>query len=156
YRKATDEGWAFWTQFPHLTPLKWPDSLCGKVAFAPFYMPIPNPHCNEWTTHNPLPGTAYDVDARLDFPSFTGGHGSGGREQVLKVHALAPYDLEIDKYIGRTYYKSNWTYEAAMSTFGPLLPYSANAAGAIADSLVNQPERYEKTLEHAAELDPSY
>jgi tetratricopeptide (TPR) repeat protein len=157
YRKSVDEGWAFWTEFPHLTPIKWPDYLCGKVSFAPLYLGgIPNPHCNEWTSHNPLPGTAYDADARLDFPSFTGGFGSGGREQVLKVHALAPYDIEICRYIGRTYYKSNWTYEAAMSTFGPLQPYSAVAGACIADSLVGKPEEYEKTMEHVAELDPAY
>jgi tetratricopeptide (TPR) repeat protein len=126
------------------------------VRFAPPYRPIPNPHCNEWTIHNPLPGTAYDVDARLDFPSFTGGAFSGGRQQVLKVHALAPYDLEIARYIGRTYYPTNWTYEAAMSAFGPLLAYSAMAARCIADAQVDQPEQYEKTMAHAAELDPSY
>jgi tetratricopeptide (TPR) repeat protein len=155
YRKSTDEGWAFFTEFPHLTPLKWPSYLCTKVPYAPMYMPIPNPHCNEWTTHNPLPGTAYDVDARLEYPSFTGGHGSGGREQVMKAHARAPYDLEMDKYIGRTYYTTNWTYENAMSTFGGLLPYSAAAGAAVSDSLVNQPEKYVKTMEQAAELDPS-
>jgi tetratricopeptide (TPR) repeat protein len=157
YRKSVDEGWAFWTEFPHLTPIKWPDYLCGRVSFAPLYLGgIPNPHCNEWTSHNPLPGTAYDADARLDFQSFTGGFGSGGREQVLKVHALAPYDIEICRYIGRTYYTTNWTYEAAMSTFGPLLLYSAVAGSCIADSLVSQPEQYEKTMEHVAELDPSF
>jgi hypothetical protein len=153
YRKSTDEGWAFFTEFPHLTPIKWPDYLCGKVSFAPLYLPIPNPHCNEWTSHNPLPGTAYDADARLDCPSFTGG--SGGRQQVMKVHAMAPYDIEIDRYIGRTYYTTNWTHEAAMATFGPLQPYSAVAGACIADSLTEQPEQYEKTMLHVAELDPS-
>src|ERR1043166_172536 len=156
YRKSTDEGWAFFTEFPHLTPLKWPDYLCTTVPFAPMYMPIPNPHCNEWTIHNPLPGTAYDVAARLNYPSFKGGFNTGGREQVMKVHALAPYDLEIDKYIGRTYYTNHWTYENAMSTFGPLLSYSAAAGAAISDSLVNQPDKYEKIMEHVAELDPAY
>jgi tetratricopeptide (TPR) repeat protein len=157
YRKSIDEGWAFWTEFPHLTPIKWPDYLCGKVSFAPLYLAgIPNPHCNEWTKHNPLPGTAYDADARLNYPSFTGAFGSGGREQVMKVHALAPYDIEICRYIGRTYYTNSWTYEAAMSTFGPLQPYSAVAGACIADSLVKQPEQYEKTMERVAELDPSY
>jgi tetratricopeptide (TPR) repeat protein len=157
YRKSVDEGWAFWTEFPHLTPIQWPDYLCGKVSFAPLYLGgIPNPHCNEWTSHNPLPGTAYDADARLHFPSFTGGFGSGGREQVMKVHALAPYDIEIDRYIGRTYYTNNWTYEAAKATFGPLQPYSAVAGACIADALVGKPEQYEKTMERVAELDPSY
>lgn len=157
YRKSVDEGWAFWTEFPHLTPIQWPDYLCGSVSFAPLYLGgIPNPHCNEWTIHNPLPGTAYDADARLNFPSFTGGFGSGGREQVMKAHALAPYDIEIDRYIGRTYYKTNWTFEAATSTFGLLQPYSAIAGACIADSLERQPEQYVTTMEHVAELDPSY
>jgi tetratricopeptide (TPR) repeat protein len=156
YRKSTDEGWAFFTEFPHLTPVMWTDYLCGTVSFAPRYDPLPNPHCNEWTVHNPLPGTAYDADARFDFPSFTGGFGSGGKQQVLKAHALAPYDIEIDRYIGRTYYTTNWPYEAAMSIFGPLLPYSATAGSCIAESQTDQPEQYVRTMEHVAELDPSY
>jgi tetratricopeptide (TPR) repeat protein len=73
------------------------------------------------------------------------------------VHALAPYDLELAKYIERTYYNTNnWTYEAAMSTFGPLLPYCATAGASVAASLVAKPEKYEKTMEHAAEVDPSF
>jgi tetratricopeptide (TPR) repeat protein len=153
YRASTDEGWAFAVQYPHLAPVAWMDYLCGKVSFAPRYMPIPNPHCNEWTSHNPLPGTAYDVDARLDYPSFTGG--DRGIKKVFKVHEMAPYDLGICKYIGR-WYTTNWTYEAANSTFGPLLPYSAVAAACIADSQANNPEQYEKFMELAVKWDPSF
>jgi tetratricopeptide (TPR) repeat protein len=155
YRKSTDEGWAFAAEYPHLTPVAWMDYLCGTVSFAPRYRPIPNPHCNEWTVHNPLPGTAYDADARLNFPSFTGSGGYQGRQKALKVHAMAPYDIEICKYIGRTY-STNWTYAAAMSTFGLLLPYSATAAACVADSLADDPGRYEKTMEQAVEWDPSF
>jgi hypothetical protein len=115
YRKSVDDGWAFTVKYPHLTPIPWMDYLCTRVSFAPSYRPIPNPHCNEWTSHNPLPGTAYDLDARLNFPSFTG----DGRDitKVQKVHEMAPYDLGICKFIGR-WYTTNWTYEAATSTFG--------------------------------------
>src|SRR5205814_8556430 len=81
YRKSTDAGWAFMVKYPHLTPMAWMSYLSGHPSFAPLYRPIPNPHCNEWTLHNPLPGTAYDVDARLNFPSFTG---DGGRD-IRKV-----------------------------------------------------------------------
>jgi tetratricopeptide (TPR) repeat protein len=129
--------------------------LCGTVSFAPRYRPIPNPHCNEWTLHNPLPGTAYDADARLGFPSFTGAGGYQGRQKALKVHALAPYDIQVCKYIGWTY-STNWTYNAATSTFGLLLPYSATAAACIADSLADDPRQYEKTMEQAVEWDPSF
>jgi tetratricopeptide (TPR) repeat protein len=156
YRAATDEGWVFFTQFPHLTPLVWLQYLSGGVSFAPRYRPLPNPHCNEWTVHNPLPGTAYDVDARLGLPSLVGGYGAGSGDQILKVHKMAPYDIEIDRYIGRTFYTTNWTYEAAMSTFGLLQPYSALASAAIADSIADQPEKYEKLMEHASEMDPSF
>jgi hypothetical protein len=138
YRASTDAGWAFTVKYPQLTPIAWMDYLCGRVSFAPPYRPIPNPHCNEWTSHNPLPGTAYDVNARLNFPSFTG----DGRDikKVLRVHELAPYDLGICKYIGR-WYTTNWTYEVANSTFGRLLPYSAVAAECIADSRSDKPEQ---------------
>ena len=153
YRKSTDDGWAFTVKYPHLTPLAWMDYLSGRVSFAPPYRPIPNPHCNEWTSHNPLPGTAYDVDARLDCPSFTG----DGRDitKVQKVHEMAPYDLGICKFIGR-WYTTNWTYEAADSTFGRLLPYSATAAACIAESQADDPEQYEKLMELAVKWDPSF
>jgi tetratricopeptide (TPR) repeat protein len=68
---------------------------------------------------------------------------------------MAPYDLGICKYIGR-WYTTNWTYEAANSTFGPLLPYSAVAAACIADSQANNPEQYEKFMELAVKWDPSF
>jgi tetratricopeptide (TPR) repeat protein len=43
-----------------------------------------------------------------------------------------------------------------MSIFGPMLPYSAIAGAAIADSQIKQPEQYVKTMRHVAELDPSF
>jgi tetratricopeptide (TPR) repeat protein len=153
YRDSTDAGWAFTVQYPHLTPVAWMDYLCGRVSFAPPYRPIPNPHCNEWTSHNPLPGTAYDVDARLDFPSFTGDRRD--IRKVFKVHEMAPYDLGICKYIGR-WYSTNWTYEAANSTFGRLLPYSGTAAAWMADSQSGDPEQYEKLMKTAVQWDPSF
>jgi tetratricopeptide (TPR) repeat protein len=155
YRKSTDEGWAFTVEYPHLTPSAWMDYLCGTVSFAPPYRPIANPHCNEWTAHNPLPGTAYDADVRLDFPSFTGAGGYEGRQKALKVHAIAPYDIGVCKYI-RTTYSTNWTYNAATSTFGLLLPYSATAAACVANSLTNDPPRYEETMEQAVAWDPGF
>lgn len=153
YRKSTDDGWAFTVKYPHITPVAWMSYLCSRVSFAPPYNPIPNPHCNEWTSHNPLPGTAYDADARLNFPSFTGDHRD--IKKVLKVHEMAPYDLGICKYIGR-WYTTNWTYEAANSTFGRLLPYSATAAACIADSQAGNPEQYEKLMKLAVKWDPSF
>jgi hypothetical protein len=48
YRESTDAGWAFTVKHPQLTPVAWLDYLCGWVAFAQPYRPIPNPHCNEW------------------------------------------------------------------------------------------------------------
>ena len=71
------------------------------------------------------------------------------------MHAIAPYDLELCKYIGRSY-STNWTFEAATSTFGLLLPYSATAAACIADSQAGNPEQYEKTMEQAVKWDPSF
>jgi len=153
YHQSSDDGWAFTVKYPHLTPLAWMDYLCGRVSFAPRYLPIPNPHCNEWTSHNPLPGTAYDVDARLDFPSFTG-DSKGDIKKVFKAHDMAPYDLGLCKYIGR-WYGTNWTYQNANSTFGRLLSYSALAEACIADSKANEPEQYEKLMAMAVKWDPS-
>ncbi len=153
YRKSIDQGWAFQQEFPHLTPMYCMDYLAGTVSFAQPYRPLPNPHCNEWTSHNPLPGTAYDARNRLDFPSFTGGGGQS--ERVLKAHEIAPYDIALCRFIGRSY-GNNWTYEKADAVYGKLLPYSAVAAAAIANSQAGDPAQYEQTMETAAKWDPSY
>ena len=155
YHKSTDEGWAFTVEAPQLTPPSWMDYLCGQVSFAAPYRPIANPHCNEWTKYDPPPGTAFEPSVRLDFPSFVGGYGNGGKDRVLKAHELAPFDLVISRYMRRNYYNDSWTYDDAMSIFGPMLPYSGIAGLAVASAQTNQPEAYEKTMLHAAEMEPS-
>jgi tetratricopeptide (TPR) repeat protein len=92
------------------------------------------------------------VEARLNFPSFTGDRRD--MKKVMKVHEMAPYDLGLCKYIGR-WYTTNWTYEAANATFGRLLPYSSVAAACIADSQAGKPQEYEKLMELGVKWDPS-
>src|SRR5208337_2191690 len=96
----------------------------------------------------------FDVDNRLNFPSLTGSGGVEGRERALKLRAMAPYDLQVCRYIGST--STNWTYETAMATFGPLVPYSAMADRCVADSLTKNPDDYEQMMEQACKWDPSY
>lgn len=153
YRKAVDAGWEFMVKHPQLTPLQWMNYLCRKPRFTALYLPIDNPHCNEWTCHNTLPGTAYDVAPRLNFPSLTGSGGSDARK-VKELFRLAPYDLEICKFIGRSY-KTNWTAESASNTFNQLMPYSSVAAMCIADSVAGDPENYLKLMNIAVKWDPS-
>src|SRR5262249_49814001 len=97
YRKSVDDGWAFFIQYPQLTPIAWMDYLQRKVPFALLYGPITPLHCNEWMSHNPLPGTAYDMDGRLNFPSFTGLRG-WDMKKMDKLHEMAPYDMNLSGF----------------------------------------------------------
>lgn len=150
YRSSTDQGWAFAFEHPHLTPLAWMDYLCGSVPYAPRYLPFPNPHCNEWTVHDPLPGTVYDADIRLDFPSF-----SDNPQNVVKAHEMAPYDIGICHHMAGSF-GSDWTEKRAMAVLGKLYPYCGVAEYWIANTQRDDPEKYIKTMHLAASWDPSY
>ncbi len=151
YHQATDAGWAFTVKYPHLTPSSWMVYLCSRPSFAKQYNPIPNPHCNEWTSHNPLPGTAYDVSARVNFPSLVPDRGDISK--ILKAHERAPYDLGISEYIAQ-WYGTNWNSKVANEIFGPMLPYSSVAATWIANAQAGDPEQYEKTMKLGARWNP--
>ena len=153
YHKSVDDGFKVTVATPQLVPAECWNWLCYSVDFAPWYKPNPNPHVNEWHNHNPPPGTVYDLNPRLNHPSLT------GRADVLakfeQLHELAPYDCRIVNFLLEKKYTNCPTYDQAMTLYGAMLPYSVAALRTVANSVYDQPDRYEKLMVQAAQLNPA-
>ncbi len=154
YHKAVDQGFKVTVATPHLVPAECWNFLCYKVPFAALYKPNPNPHVNEWHSHNPPPGTVYDLQPRLDHPSLT------DRSDVIarfeQLHELTPCDCSVANYLLDKKYTNSPTYDQAMSLYRPLLPYSVFALCTVANTVYDQPDQYEKFMLQAAALSPGY
>lgn len=154
YHESVDEGFKYTVATPQYTPAGCWNELCYKAPFADWYRPNPNPHINEWHEHNPPPGTVYNLNPRLDHPSLI------ARPDVVKhferLRMLAPYDCRIAQFLIMRKYKERPTYEQVMEYYGPMLSYSMIAISTLAGTVADQPERFEKIMLKAAELNPSY
>ena len=153
YHQSVDDAFKVTVATPQLVPAECWNYLCYHVNFAPPYDPNPNPHINEWHSHNPPPGTVYDLHPRLNHPSLIGRPDAVARFE--RLHGLAPYDCRIIYYLIQHKYNNQATYEQATRLFQAVLPYSVYAMRTVAWTVYNQPEQYEKLLLQAAALDPA-
>ncbi len=154
YHKSVDDGFKVTVATPHLVPADCWNYICYDVSFAPPYRPNPNPHVNEWHNHNPPPGTVYNLGPRWNHPSLVQRPDALSRFEQL--HQLAPYHVRIVDYIIKNKYNDTPTREQATGYFEALLPYSVHALQAVAGTVVDQPEEYEKLMLQAAELNPAF
>jgi tetratricopeptide (TPR) repeat protein len=152
YHKSVDDGFKLTVEAPQFVPANCWNYLCYRVGFAPWYRPNPNPHVNEWHNPNPPPGTAYDLHPRLDHPSLISGPDALARFE--KLHDLAPYDCRIITQIINRKYKGQATFDQTVELYRPVLPYSVTALRAVANTVSDQPVKYEEYLLKVAELDP--
>lgn len=152
YHSAVDDGMRVTVATPHLTPAECWNYLCYRVPFAQIYQPNSNPHINEWHKHNPPPGTAYNPLPRFNHPSLVGRSDVVAR--VNRLHDLAPYDQNISYNLIQLQFNKKPTYDQAQQIYKPVLPYATYAMTAVADTVKNQPERYEALMSSAAETDP--
>jgi tetratricopeptide (TPR) repeat protein len=154
YHKSVDDGFRVTVETPQLVPAECWNYLCYRTTFTELYQPNPNPHVNEWHSHNPPPGTVYDILPRLNHPSLVGRPDSAARLDTL--HDAAPYDRDISYFILKTKYNSRPTEEQATALLQPVLPYAAYAMETVAATVaVNNPGKYEKLVSQAATLDPA-
>jgi tetratricopeptide (TPR) repeat protein len=152
YHKSVDNGFKVTVTSPQLVPAECWNYLCYKVNFAPLYQPDPNPHVNEWHSHNPPPETVYDLHPRLNHPSLINRSDAVARFEVL--HQMAPYDCRIVHFLLERKYGNRPSYEQATNLYQAVLPYSITAMRTVAGTAYNQPEQYQKLMLQAAELDP--
>lgn len=153
YHRSVDDGLKVTTTTPQLVPAQCWNYLWFRVSFAPWYHPTPNLRLNEWHNRNPLPGTVYDLNARLSQPSLI------DRPDVVahfeRLHELAPYDCRVANFLLAKKYTNRPTYDQAMALYSPLLPYSVYALRTVASTVWDQPKRYEKLMLQAADLNPA-
>lgn len=153
YHKAVDDAFKVTVATPQLVPAECWNYLCYSVNFAKRYEPNPNPHINEWHSHNPPPGTVYDLHPRLNHPSLVGRAAAVARFEQL--HQMAPYDCRISEFLVEHQYKETPTYEQATNLYQAVLPYSIAAMRVVANTLYSQPELYRQWMLQAAALNPA-
>jgi tetratricopeptide (TPR) repeat protein len=154
YHKSVDDGFRITVATPHLSPPQCWNFLC-YVAVGEHYRPNPNPHVNEWHKHNPPPGTAYNLEPRLNHPSLVERKDSAQRLDTL-LREIAPYDTILKTYLVNTRYKRNPSYDEAIAMYRPILDYSTYAMALVARTAQDQPARYEELTAKAAALDADY
>lgn len=150
YHKSVDDGFKVTVATPQLVPPECWNYLCYELSPGVLYQPNPNPHVNEWHSHNPPPGTAYNPYPRLDHPSLTSHPGA-----VERLHVMAPYDCDIAWYIWANKYNRTPNHEQALELYRPVLEYDDNAMQKVAESVRNNPLEYEKLMSRAAQINPS-
>ena len=151
--KSTDDGFRITVATPHLSPPQCWNYLCYR-ALGERYSPNPNPHINEWHKHNPPPGTAYNLEPRLNHPSLINGAGAAQRLDALL--AMAPHDKVLKTYLVNTRYKHKPDFAQAMALFQPILDYSTYAMFFVANRSDTEPVRREELILKAAAIDPDY
>jgi tetratricopeptide (TPR) repeat protein len=152
YHQSVDDGFKVTVATPQLVPAECWNYLCYNLSSVESYHPNPNPHVDEWHKHNPPPGTVYNLHPRLDHSNLVRRpETSALLDQLLE---RAPYDQELAYYVYATRYKKQPTYPQAEALFSKLLPFWGHAMMATADTLQDQPEKYEALMSRAAEINP--
>jgi tetratricopeptide (TPR) repeat protein len=153
YHTAVDDGFRVTVATPQLTPAECWNYLCYRGPSKEVYKPNSNPHLSEWHKHNPPPGTAYNPRPRFDHRSLI--ERPDANTRVDTMHTLAPYDRNISYNLIRIEYKKQPTYEQCQEVYKLVLPYATYAMAAVADTVQDQPDRYEELMSRAAALDPA-
>jgi tetratricopeptide (TPR) repeat protein len=154
YHKSVDDGFRLTVATPHLVPPQCWNYLCYRGPDGEVYSPNPNPHVNEWHKHNPPPGTAYNLQPRLNHPSLINRADSAQRLDALLE--AAPSERNLRWYLYNTRYNKKPTYDQAVALFHPVLAYSTRAMSAVAATAHDQPARYEELMSKAATLHVDY
>jgi tetratricopeptide (TPR) repeat protein len=152
YHKSVDDGFKVTVTTPQLVAPECWNYLCYDF-FNERYQPNPNPHVNEWHKHNPPPGTAYDVNPRLNHPSLV--DRSDSAAWLDHLHQRAPFDWNLNYYLMKTRFNNAPTYAQATELFGASAAYSIQAMTWLAWSVKDKPIDYEILMVRAAEVNPS-
>jgi len=152
-RQAVDAGLAVVMATPQLVPAGAWNSLNYQTGFGPLYLGNRNPGIDQWFSHNPPPGTAYDLAARLTQPTLI--ERLDAIPFLEKLHARAPGNGWILNYLFYREYGGRPSHEQALALFSSLLPYDFNALKKVAATLQDHPDQYEVVMLQAAGVNPS-
>lgn len=159
YRKAQEDSMKVVRTTPHLVPSEVWNQICyyPRKGVGAIFIPPPHAFVNEWHRLNPQPGTAYDIDPRLNQPSLT------GRSDYLalmnKLHEIAPYDVSITHYLllknANLQRRETATYQEMQKGYGPVADYNGPVASAIASAAKSDQAAYEACLLKYEAIDPA-
>jgi len=156
YRQAQDAEMVVVHHRPHLVPATVWAEISDMMPFGIVYIPPPQDYAHEWHRFNPLPGTAYDLERRLEYPSLENPEDIPAL--LTQLHTMAPYDFWVTRrYLGqsaRSGEQSSGEGLAMEKAYGPVLEFNSKAIAAVAEAYKAQPERYERWMSRAAEIDP--
>ena len=152
-RQAEDDGLAEVKARPQLMPAGAWNSLDYQIGLGPSFLATCNPRIDQWFTHNPPPGTAYDVEARLKQSTLI--QRADAIPFMEKLRARAPANDWIVNYLYYQEYGGGMTHEQALTLFSSRLPYDVNAMQRVASTLQDHPDQYEALMLQAAELNPA-
>jgi tetratricopeptide (TPR) repeat protein len=152
YHKAVDDAFNVAVAAPQWVPVQCWNYLYYPVRFAKPHPPSSVP-CSQWFKHSPPPGTVYNASPYVDDFSFEGQPDAIGRLHQLRK--LAPYDRQLSYRIFLQEYSGKPTYEQAEALYREVLPYATYAMIRVAQTVRNDPKRFEELMSNAAEVDPS-
>jgi len=116
------------------------------------YIPAGNhSHVNEWHSVNPLPGTAYDIKARLQHSNLKSRADLANKASTL--HDIAPYDLDLLQLAEKTNYDETPSYEASADLYAPVVPFNPEIRRRVAGRTTDT-EAWFELMEEAAEVFP--
>jgi hypothetical protein len=154
YHSAQDDEMAL----VHGRPQDIPATAWNDIGFTPanleHYVPGPHPFINEWHRPNPPPGTAYDIEPRMnqpsliDLPNFT--------EELERLHALAPYDELISFRLLHRKHSFELKLEEVQRVYGPTVDYSPSPCIWLAKLSADMPGGYEKWMNQAIAMVPGF
>jgi tetratricopeptide (TPR) repeat protein len=153
YRSAVDDSLKVIRSTPQLVGAEIWNQLYYSVPFAALYQPDPRSRVEEWHSHNPPPGTAYNPYPRMGHENLVKRPDSVSRLQEL--YELSPYDMDIQYSYAVSKYGGHANYDQTEAIFHPVLDYNSHQLYFLAEKATNDPAIYVPTMERCAEMDPA-
>jgi tetratricopeptide (TPR) repeat protein len=108
-----------------------------------------------WHKYNPPPFTAYLVQYRLNYSTFT--EAPNARQIMEALHERAPYDIAATRallHVRHGRYGAGAPAEALESAYGPVLDFAVSEMARVARFGSNTPAFYERYMARAATFRP--
>jgi hypothetical protein len=138
--------------YPQLVPTRCWNRLYSAERYAPQFTQETANRRVDWYKNTPLPGTLYELEARLFAVNISSQPGLDAFFE--KLHELAPHDLVATDLLIRRRYPNSPTYEQAKAMYGPMLDSSLPAIRRLAIIAQSSPDNYEQLMLQGAKLNP--
>jgi tetratricopeptide (TPR) repeat protein len=155
YRDSLDQAGRLIRSAPESVPAyAWNWLFYSNDAY-PEYRPDTIRVINEWHNHNPLPGTAYDLQPRMNHPSFF--NRADFLDKLSQLQAASPHDPVLYAHLLEQLEKKGRGSNAfTLKVLAPNLDYNADAAFRMVNDAGLPPDQAEQWMTKAIALNPRY